>query len=142
MKRSVLDIIHPLQIRQIHRLEFGNFFFLQNTIIAEISEGIVYDWSKGKQVIDLALEAYGPNFPLHYISNRINDYSVRPQDWLKFKDHRHYLRTYSIVTYDKTGFTNLIFEKLFYTSKIYHFQDLPSALNFVDHLNWQLSEII
>ncbi|TBW29199.1 hypothetical protein [Gramella sp. KN1008] len=139
MKKSVLDIVPYDQITKIHHLEFGNFYFLDNIIIAEVFEGVVYDWSKGRLVFALAAQHFGRS-PVHYISNRINDYSIRPQDWRSFYEHKQYLESYCIVTYTSSGYTNLLFEQLFYSSQIYHFHDLENALTFVKQYDKQLRE--
>ncbi|MDX1544429.1 MAG: hypothetical protein R3214_10825 [Christiangramia sp.] len=138
-KKSVLEIVPRIQITKIHDLSFGKFFFLENIIISEVTEGISFDWSKGKQIIDLALQHYGQDSSVHYISNRIHDYSVRPQDWRKFGDFQKNLKTYSIITYGKIGYTNLIFEKIFFPSIIYHFTELEKALEFVGEYDKHLT---
>ncbi|MCG9972362.1 hypothetical protein [Christiangramia crocea] len=132
IKKSVVDIVSRKQIKEVHKLGYGNFFFLEGVIVAEVNEGITYDWPKGKNIIDLALNYYGSCSSVHYISNRINDYSVRPQDWTKFNTYQKHLKTYSIVTYGKSGFTNLIFERMFFPYQIHHFYNLEMALEFVD----------
>ncbi len=52
MKNSVVDIVNPIEIKPAHRISYGNFYFLPKTIVAEVSEGIIYDWSKEKHIID------------------------------------------------------------------------------------------
>ncbi|MCM8570108.1 hypothetical protein NE848_12015 [Gramella jeungdoensis] len=140
MKKSVVDIVPYDQIKKIHSLDYGNFFFLENAIVAEVAEGITYDWSKGKKIIDLGLEFYGPFSSVHYISNRINDYSVRPQDWKKFSKYQKHLKTYTVVTYGKIGFTNLVFERIFFPCNINHFHDLEKALDFINEYDKRLNE--
>ena len=133
MKNSVVDIVSPLQIQEAHKLSYGNFYFLSRTIVAEISEGIIYDWSKGKHIIDLALDHYGLYNPVHYISNRIYDYTIRTQDWTKFISYHRHLASYCVVSYAKTGVSHMIFERIFFRSQIHHFSSLQEALHFVDN---------
>ena len=53
-------------------------------IIAEVAEGVFYDWKKALIVIDLAEAFYGKMAMPHYISHRIHKYHVNPADWLNF----------------------------------------------------------
>lgn len=131
---SVINIIPEKDIKQSHNLEFGNFYFLKNTIISEVKESVTYDWNKAQQIIKLAEEFFGPDFHVNYIANRINDYSVVAQDWIKFFKQNRKLKSFCIVTYSKVGRINLVMERFFYKpSHIHHFTNLQDALDFIQN---------
>ena len=132
---SVIRNVPKDSIKEIHRLEFGTVIFLEKTIVTELDEGITYGWEYGSQVIDLAEKCFGKNFYVNYMANRIYDYSVIAQDWLKFFEQNRSLRSFCIVTYGQTGKTNIVIERLFYKEgKIMHFTDLTLALQYTGNL--------
>lgn len=122
------------ELEEVHMLPYGSFFFFEGFIISEINEGVLFDWPKAKEVIDLAYAHYGPNPELVYISNRIHSYSVVPQDWLKFFSNKHPLIAMAVVARNKTSTINLMMEKLFFFSKIKKFNDLNSAIAWAKNL--------
>ena len=126
MRVDELNSVYNLE--EVHMLPFGRFYFFDDFIISEISEGVLFDWEKAKKVIDLAYAHYGPNPKLVYISNRIYSYSVVPQDWLKFFSNKHPLIAMAVVSKNKTSTINLMMEKLFFFSKLKKFNDLESAI--------------
>ena len=93
-----------------------------------MNEGETFNWSKAEKIIDVAYEVSGKDRPIAYISNRINNYSVVPTDWLKFYKNRHKLEFYSIVAYNNSGLTSVILEKLFFKDKIRQFSSLEDAV--------------
>lgn len=109
---------------------FGNYFLFEGFIVAEINEDIVYNWENhGKLVAEDVSNLYDHNGKdLIYITNRINNYSVKPTDWIKFYKHHYNLKAYAIVSYSEKGIKNAILEKLFMSTKINRFISLDSAI--------------
>lgn len=126
--QSVKEIEFFRNIREIRECEFGVFYFFDGLVISEIKEGVVFNWSMAEKIISVAYEIIGRDEPIAYISNRINDYSVVPADWLKFYIHRHRLEFYSVVSYSQSGFASLIMEKLFFRNSIQQFSKLEDAI--------------
>ncbi len=126
MRVDELNSVYNLE--EVYILPFGSFFFFDDFIISEISEGVLFDWEKAKEVIDLAYSHYGPNPKIVYISNRIYSYSVVPQDWLKFFSNKHPLIAMAVVIKTRTSIINLMMEKLFFFSKLKKFSDLEEAI--------------
>tara|TARA_R110002072_G_scaffold118631_1_gene250733 strand:- start:143714 stop:144148 length:435 start_codon:yes stop_codon:yes gene_type:complete len=118
----------------------GDFYFFNKFIVSEISTGVHFNWEIGKEIIDLAYKHYGENIRVAYISNRVNDYSVNAQDWLKFFNERHHLEAFAIVAYSKIGLMNVILEKIFVQTKIRKFDSLEAAITWVLRLD-QLKKI-
>lgn len=132
---SVINFLPRKSIKQIHHLDFGDIIFLDKTIVTELNEGITYGWEKGSQVIALAEDYFGKDFYVNYMSNRIYDYSVLAQDWIKFFEQNRRLRSFCIVTHNEIGTTNIAIERLFYKDgKIMHFKDLKQALEYTGNL--------
>ncbi len=95
--------------------DFGTFYLFDTCIVAEINEGVVFTWdnhAKGavKDILDL-YDSDGRN--IIYISNRINNYSVMPSDWVKFFKNNFRMKGYAMVNYTKSGHVNSLLEKLF-----------------------------
>ncbi len=122
--------IYKLAIEK-HQLYFGSFYFYTNYIIAEINEGVFYDWKKANRMLKLALKFYGNDVKPHYISNRKNKYFVNPSDWLNFYKSEHRISSYIIVHRTTSSMFNLKFEKMFIKDKVLHFYHLQDAINWV-----------
>lgn len=122
-------------------LAFGNFYFFEKYIIAELNHGIHFNWEKGRELIDVAYEHYGEDAKIAYISNRVNSYSVDPQDWIKFYKERHHLEAYAIVAYNKIGLMNVMLEKLFSQTRIRKFSDLDAAVEWILSLQQKKDEV-
>ncbi|MCL6274361.1 hypothetical protein M3P19_10090 [Muricauda sp. 2012CJ35-5] len=133
--RSVREIDFFKNIREIREYEFGVFYFFDGLVISEIKEDVVFNWNMAQKTIDAAYEIIGREKPIAYISNRINNYSVVPTDWLKFFTNRHQLELYSVVAYSKSGLASLILERMFFKNNIRQFSDLESAIK------WSLTKL-
>lgn len=109
--------------------DFGDFYLYDTFIVGEVKEDVVISWeAQGKFLVDEFLSIYqDKSQDLIYISHRINDYSVVPSDWLKFKNHDVKFRGYGIVSYTKRGFFNGMLEKVF-MPKLQTFTSLKEAL--------------
>ncbi|WP_067029807.1 hypothetical protein [Allomuricauda sp. CP2A] len=135
MKKTVKEVDFFKNIREIRECDFGVFYFFDGLVISEIKEGVVFNWSMAKKIINIAYEIIGTDKPIAYISNRINNYSVVPTDWLKFYKNRHKLEFYSVVAYNKGGLSSIVLEKMFFKNNIRQFSDLENAIK------WSISMI-
>lgn len=119
-------------IREEHRFEFGVFYFFDDFIISEINEGETFEWDKAFEVIKVGEQFYkNKTTKINYISNRINDYSIKPQDWLTYLNKHNIFNVFAVVTYRKTAIHNLIIERFFYKGEIFSFDSLLEAVNFI-----------
>ena len=119
------------QILKKIELSYGKFYFLKNVIVSEIDEGVVFDFTKAKPVIEEAIKFYGRNARLGYVSNRINTYSVAPQDWNKFYNERYCIRAMALVAYTPMGQTNIMIEQLFIKNRVERFNSLEFAVHWI-----------
>lgn len=132
MKIRIKDAKLDHLIEDIHVSKYGVYYFFKNFIISEINSDVVYTWSEAQDAIAAAYKHYGDNPSICYISNRVNDYSVKPTDWLKFFKQNS-LKGYAVVTHSKKGFHNVIIEKLFIKSKVEYFDNLFDAIEWANY---------
>ena len=110
---------------------FGNYYLFDSFVVAEINEDVVYTWNDhGKVVVEDLSNLYENNGEsLIYITNRINDYAVKPSDWIKFYKNNFNLKGYAIVNYSKRGYFNSLLEKIFAsTTSFVNFSSLDEAI--------------
>ena len=124
-------------VEDIHISEFGVFYFFKNFVIAEIHQGVIYNWDNAQDVIKAIDEHYGDNAKICYISNRINKYSINPTDWIKFYNSHsnNKLNGYAIVSYSKIGRINALIEKLFIKANFERFSNLYDAIEWSKNVN-------
>ena len=108
---------------------FGTFYCFDAFLLAELNQGIHFNWERVKEVADSALNYYGENIKIAYISNRINSYSIEPQSWLKFEQKYNFFEATAIVVYDSKKGLSVELEKLFTKELIVIFKTLDEAIN-------------
>ncbi len=111
------------------KLPFGNFYFFDSIVIAELNEGVHFDWQRVKIISDLMVSHYGKNAKIVYISNRVNSYSIEPQGWIKFDKKYHLFKSTGIVAYDNSGGISVVLERLFAKESINRFRSLKEAVD-------------
>jgi hypothetical protein len=109
----------------------GDVYIFEGFVVSENNYGITYSWDNhGKKVVDDIVDFFGKTGNnLVYISNRINSYAVKPNDWLKFFSHSYSIRGYGIVSKTKGGVMNTMIENLFFNKKIQRFESLEVAID-------------
>ncbi|WP_299887983.1 hypothetical protein [uncultured Lacinutrix sp.] len=122
-------------IEDIHVSEYGNYYFFDDFIISEINEGVLYNWAAAQDAIEAAYKHYGENPSICYITNRVNNYSVKPLDWIKFFSSKNKLNGYAIVSYTERGWVNAVVEKLFLKTRVERFFDLYDAISWAKKVN-------
>lgn len=122
----------------LHKIDesIGSFYIFEHFVLSEINEGVHFNWELAEKVIEQVYSYYGSReIKVAYISNRVNSYSLYPQDWLRFYKERHHLEAFAIVAYNKIGLMNVILEKLFSQTRIRRFADLDEAIDWIKELN-------
>lgn len=126
LKDSVFyhDAIHEINY------PFGDFYLFDGFVVGEVHEGVIFTWEDhGKKLaedVTYLYESNGDNLIL--IANRINSYSVKPTDWIKFKKHRYTLKGYGVVTYSKIGNSIALLERLFINTRSKRFKSLDNSI--------------
>jgi len=114
---------------------YGHFYFCDKFIIAEINEGCHIDWKHLEAFIHEVFNFYGKNPKIGYISNRINNYSIDPQNWVKAQNQYSFLLTSAIVTYKKSSYNVAALEKHFSKLKINRCNSLEEAIHWMENLD-------
>lgn len=117
-------------------MPFGNFYFCEKFLISEINSGVHFDWTKIQSVVKEIIKFYGTDVKLGYISNRVNSYSIDPQDWAKVAQYGSMLIGSAIVYYNYIMYLNASLEKRFSKSEIHPCLSLDDAIKWVDELKF------
>lgn len=115
-------------------LPFGNYYLCKHYFVGELKEGVHFDWSKAKILIQEILKFYGENAKVAYIANRINAYSIDPQNWLKIEKEYDILVASAIVAYNNSTYINASLEKHFTQKSIKRCLSLSEAIQWVENL--------
>lgn len=110
---------------------FGNFYFFEKFVLSEINEGVHFDWEMIQEVMNEAVNFYGNEAKIGYISNRINSYSMNPQSWNMVKEKYNMVVAGAIVTYSTMTFMNATIEKQFSDNSIKRCLSLEEAINWI-----------
>jgi len=94
-------------------MPFGNFYLLETFFIAEIHEGVHFDWEMIKKVMMHVVDFYGDDAKIGYISNRVHSYSMNPETWNKVQKKYNMISIGAIVSYNNITFMNASLEKQF-----------------------------
>lgn len=130
MKFEESNYFNTLKIHKLN-MPFGDIYLCEKFFVAEIHEGIHFDWDMIKKVMDKLVEFYGQGIKLGYISNRINSYSVDPQTWIKVDEEYNVIIASAIVTYSNIAFMNATIEKRFYKKSIKRCLSLDEAVDWI-----------
>ncbi len=120
------SIEYPLE--DIYILKIGTFYLFKDFLISEFNEGVTVDWESVQEILHIAESYYGTNASIAYISNRVHNYSLVPQDWLKFFKARKSINVMAVVSYNSRERSNILLEKMFFKNKIKKFYNLNEAV--------------
>ncbi|MEW4925378.1 hypothetical protein [Algibacter sp. 2305UL17-15] len=115
-------------------LPFGNYYLCPNFFIGELFEGVHFDWEKTEILVKEIIKFYGEFKPIAFISNRINSYSVDPQNWIKIVQKYNILVASAIVAYNNSNYINASLEKHFAKKSIKRCLSLSEAIGWVESL--------
>ena len=109
---------------------FGDIFIFKGFVVSEIKQGITVSWKKHAKhfVQDIAYYLGTDGKDVVYISNRINSYSVKAADWLKFFKSDYSMKAYAVVSNSPMSKMNVMVENLFFSNKIKSFDSLSDAI--------------
>jgi len=101
--------------------------------IVEIEEGVAVSSKNGLEIFERLLSIIGDQ-PWVYISNRVNSYSLDPNDY-RHLNEIHTLKGIGVIQYEKSIKTALELEKMFVKKPFKTFDDLDLAIE------WALGKI-
>ncbi|WBL21668.1 hypothetical protein [Zunongwangia sp. HRR-M8] len=109
--------------------EFGSIYFLEDILVSEINEGVIFNWKYGEKVVKDARHLFGDDYTPHYISNRIYKYYTVSKDWIYFFKNRYFIKSFSVIAFHSHEMMNLVFERMFYKRKIYIVNSIDEAFD-------------
>tara|TARA_R110002049_G_scaffold1498_2_gene11624 strand:- start:4597 stop:5010 length:414 start_codon:yes stop_codon:yes gene_type:complete len=110
---------------------FGNFYLCEHFFVAELNEGIHFDWSMIKNVMKDLIVHYGEDKKLGYISNRVNSYSMNPHNWNKVYNTYGMIQASAIVYYNDIMQMNAALEKQLSDKSIKRCRSLKEAVDWM-----------
>ncbi len=130
------DTVYYKDVINVLQYPYATYYMFDTFMIAEIEEGIVYTWDDhAKPIVEELSKLYGENGEnLVMISNRVNSYSVKPSDWIKFFKSDYKLKGYGIISYSRKGLIISMIEKLFMRNLFQTFDNLDSAIAWAKEL--------
>ena len=124
---DLYKILKPFKLE----MPFGKYYFFEKFIISEMYNGIQFDWDMAEKLIPEILKFYGKNAKIGFISNRVNHYSVDPQNWIKLEKEYTFVAATAIVAYDKPNYMNASIEKHFSNRSIKRCNTLTEAVKWI-----------
>lgn len=113
---------------------FGNYYLFEKFFVAELNEGIHLDWDKVKLISEELIAFYGENPKLIFISNRINGYSIEPQNWVRLEEEYNIMFASAIIVYNKPSSLSVSLEKHFAENNIKQFSSIKEAIDWANQL--------
>lgn len=118
-------------IEPLLQLEFGKVWFVDNILIAELDEGILFDVDNNRKLLEIGRKTF-PKKPYGYISYRKNSYAVNPMVYLESAS-APFLKAIAVVSTNETCKKNAILERQFYkdSNSFEIFSTLEEALDWM-----------
>ena len=112
-------------------LDFGKVTIIENILIAELNEGILFDVDNNRKLLNLGNKIF-KGMPYGYISNRVNSYAVNPMIYLDSSCTKN-LKAIAVVSSNKVCQQNTLLEKQFYNEEnsFEVFDTLEAAIHWI-----------
>lgn len=117
-----------------HDLEIGRFTYYKNVVVAEYKEDANATFENSVYAIQVALEIYGNDVPVVYISHRKYSYSVNPLNYKEIIDMFPNFVGFAVVSENKRRRMMARLEKLFIKKPIRVFSELDEGLLWAENL--------
>ncbi len=111
--------------------DFGKVTIIDNILIAELNEGILFDVKNNRKLLKLGDKIF-KGMPYGYISNRVNSYAVNPMIYLESSSTIN-LKAIAVVSNNPVCQQNTLLEKQFYKEEdsFEVFDTLEAAINWI-----------
>ncbi|WP_194852234.1 hypothetical protein [Nonlabens antarcticus] len=124
-----------LNIQSITNLPCADLYFTDDIVIAEVNQHVIIGVEEAQVIMKAIEDEIGDISRVHYISNRVYDYSLKPAELTNIKNRLDKFKSYSVVTYTKAGMTILVFERMFLKKTIARYSSLKMAIEAAGVLN-------
>ena len=116
-------------------LSFGDFYLLDNFIIAEFNEGTHFNWNKIQELAAELIRHYSYELKIGFIANRVNSYSTDPHLWTNFNQEFGFFVATAIVVYDDISYMNATLEKQFTENSLKRCSSLEEGIHWMQNLD-------
>lgn len=103
----------------------GTIYFYQHIVVGEFNEGVNISYQNAFNILLKSLKYIGSR-PIVYISNRVNSYSVQPNDY-KYLEKVPNIKGIAIVSSDTMGTSSAMLESKFVTKNFALFSTVQEA---------------
>lgn len=112
-------------------LDFGRITIIDNILIAELNEGILFDVESNRKLLNLGDQIFKGK-PYGYISNRVHSYAVNPMIYLESSSTVN-LKAIAVVSSNPICQQNTFLEKQFYKEEnsFEVFDNLEAAITWI-----------
>lgn len=99
-------------IKPVLELNFGRVWFMENILIAELDEGILFDVDNNRKLLEIGSETFAEQH-YGYISYRKNSYAVNPMVYIESAGAPN-LKAIAVVSKSEICKQNAVLERQFY----------------------------
>lgn len=111
-----------------YNLPFTDVYIFDEFVITQAKEGITYSKSELITLIGAISKHFAEDSPFDFISNRVNDFSIDPNDLRWFLQAFDNIRSYNVAYYDSPTKAHLSIESLFAPIPVKSYPHLVLAL--------------
>ncbi len=111
-----------------YNLPFTDLYIFDEFVISQVKAGYKYTQSDAIRLVGAITKHFPNNAPFDFISNRVNDFSLDPNDLRWFLSLLDNIRSYSVAYYDSPSKANYTLESQFSPIPVNAFPNLVLAL--------------
>lgn len=119
------QIADHMPVKEVLHTDIGTIYFYDNILVMEGKQDAVFSIKTGLFILLKVIKIVGTK-PVVYISNRINSYSVDPNDY-KYLEMIPNLKGIATVSYSNVNKGSAQLEKQFFKKPFYDFDNLDAA---------------
>ncbi len=112
-------------LRHVLKSDIADIYFYTNIVVVEAFEGVTLSYKTAFSVLLKSLQLFGIK-PCIYIANRVNSYSVNPNDY-KYLNKINTLKGIAIVTQLEEARNNAELERKFSKKPFEIFENIEEA---------------
>ena len=118
-------------IKSAIAFDFGKITIIDNILVAELNEGILFDVESNRKLLNLGNKIF-KGMPYGYISNRVNSYAVNPMIYMESSSTTN-LKAIAVVSCNLVVQQNTVLEKQFYKDEnaFEVFDTLEAAIHWI-----------
>ena len=114
------------------KFDFGTIQIIDNIVIAEMNEGIVFNQANNLQLLQFCHQILGDR-SYGYISNRTNSYTIDPTVYIQASAVKN-IEAIAVVCTDASNKSNASVEKIFFDNPFETFDTLDQAKNWIHNI--------